>query len=80
MECGAIRPHCRIALSTSYSRVSLSGLEEVAHIRAILNVLVGGNAESNAVTAELLTVVAAWPSLSAAARSKILNLVSAATK
>lgn len=55
--------------------MSLSGLEEVAHIRAILQSLLGGNAESNAAIAELLPVVQAWPSLSASSQAKILKLV-----
>jgi hypothetical protein len=40
-----------------------------------LESLLGGNAESNAVTAELLTIVEVWPSLSSATRAKILKLV-----
>lgn len=55
------------------SRVSLSGLEDIAQIGAILQSLLGGNAKSNAVIAELLTIVEAWPSLSAAERASILT-------
>jgi hypothetical protein len=60
--------------------MSLSGLEIVANIRGILKSLLGGNAEYNAVTAELLTIVETWPSLSEATRAKILKMVVALSK
>jgi hypothetical protein len=55
--------------------MSLSGLEIGAIFGEILERQLGGNAKSNAITAELLSVVEAWPSLSAAMRGMILKLL-----
>lgn len=57
------------------NEMSLSGLEEIANIREILESLLGSNAECNAPLAEILAVVEAWPALAPAARAKILELV-----
>lgn len=67
-------PHC------TEVQMSLSGLEEIMNIREILKVTLGGNAEYNAKTAELLALIETWPALTAAVRAKIVKLIGVPAK
>ena len=80
MECRPLWEYSRFDVTPYYIIVSLSGPEKLAQIGELLESLLGGNAEYNAVIAELLSIVDVWPSLSAAARAKILKMVVALSK
>ena len=76
----AIAVDCEGRQNCTQIQMSLSGLEKLAQIGEFLESLLGGNAEYNAVIAELLSVVEAWSTLSATSRAKILKLVVAPPK